>query len=78
MLLSFLPFPTPLCLPAWREIERVLTQFLSPTYQPLLPLQAASEPSPAGQAEAAAGSSEQSTEPTRHIFSFSWLNSLTE
>ncbi|NP_001186333.1 tripartite motif-containing protein 55 isoform 1 [Gallus gallus] len=40
--------------------------------------QAASEPSPAGQAEAAAGSSEQSTEPTRHIFSFSWLNSLTE
>ncbi|XP_042724927.1 tripartite motif-containing protein 55 isoform X4 [Lagopus muta] len=40
--------------------------------------QTASEPSPAGRAEAAVGSSEQSTEPTRHIFSFSWLNSLTE
>ncbi|XP_042696030.1 tripartite motif-containing protein 55 isoform X1 [Centrocercus urophasianus] len=42
----------------------------------------ASEPSPAGRVEAAVGSSEQSTEPstepTRHIFSFSWLNSLTE
>ncbi|XP_065609159.1 tripartite motif-containing protein 55 isoform X2 [Cyrtonyx montezumae] len=39
---------------------------------------AAFESSPAGRVEATAGSSEQGTEPTRHIFSFSWLNSLTE
>ncbi|KAM9574437.1 tripartite motif-containing protein 55 isoform 1-T1 [Guaruba guarouba] len=37
-----------------------------------------SEPSPQGQVEETPVSNERNDEPARHIFSFSWLNSLTE
>ncbi|XP_057282094.1 tripartite motif-containing protein 55 isoform X1 [Pezoporus wallicus] len=37
-----------------------------------------SEPSPQGQVEETPVSNERDDEPARHIFSFSWLNSLTE
>ncbi|XP_074843226.1 tripartite motif-containing protein 55 isoform X1 [Carettochelys insculpta] len=40
--------------------------------------QTGSEPSPQGQVEDAPVSSERADEPARHVFSFSWLNSLSE
>lgn len=52
--------------------------FSSSIYQPFLPLQAGSEPCPQGRVEEAPVSSERGDEPARHVFSFSWLNSLNE
>ncbi|XP_053105309.1 tripartite motif-containing protein 55 isoform X2 [Hemicordylus capensis] len=40
--------------------------------------QTGSEPSLQGQAERQPGSNERTDEPARHVFSFSWLNSLNE
>ncbi|XP_065441738.1 tripartite motif-containing protein 55 isoform X13 [Chrysemys picta bellii] len=40
--------------------------------------QTGSEPSPQGQVEDVPVSSERADEPARHVFSFSWLNSLNE
>ncbi|XP_073187106.1 tripartite motif-containing protein 55 isoform X5 [Lepidochelys kempii] len=40
--------------------------------------QTGSEPSPQGQVEDVPVSSERTDEPARHVFSFSWLNSLNE
>lgn len=76
----FLLFPTSFWFSACREILRILMQFLFSfsVCQPFLPLQAGSEPSPQGQVEETPVSNERDDEPARHIFSFSWLNSLTE
>lgn len=52
--------------------------FSSSLCQPLLPLQTGSEPSPQGRAEETPVSNERGGEPARHVFSFSWLNSLNE
>ncbi|XP_073187103.1 tripartite motif-containing protein 55 isoform X2 [Lepidochelys kempii] len=41
-------------------------------------IQTGSEPSPQGQVEDVPVSSERTDEPARHVFSFSWLNSLNE
>ncbi|CAM4519417.1 unnamed protein product [Caretta caretta] len=45
---------------------------------PALHTQTGSEPSPQGQVEDVPVSSERTDEPARHVFSFSWLNSLNE
>lgn len=52
--------------------------FSSSIYQPFLPLQTGSEPYPQGRVEETPVSSERGDEPARHVFSFSWLNSLNE
>nr|XP_013027977.2 tripartite motif-containing protein 55 isoform X2 [Anser cygnoides] len=51
----------------------------APAAQPAPPAgQTGSEPSPQGRAEETPVSNERGGEPARHVFSFSWLNSLNE
>ncbi|XP_074997835.1 tripartite motif-containing protein 55 isoform X2 [Calonectris borealis] len=61
----------PLFYPSWYKAQ--LRQSSSPSSTPT-----GSEPSPQGRVEETPVSNERGDEPARHVFSFSWLNSLNE